>query len=113
MKDEIEFDKTFDEKNLCVLLFNLRHIMHTSSFRIVNMLCCGGQFSNITFINAKTKYRCPYLMDIFLALLIEPYKDVFRTSEKDILRTPLRNVLMMSVGHVPWSYILDHLGMSS
>ena len=29
----------------------------------------------------------------FLAFIIEPYKDVFRTSEKDVLRTSLRDVL--------------------
>ena len=47
MKDKIKLDKSFDEKNIYLLLFNLR--------------CCGGHFSNITLIDAKAKYRSPYL----------------------------------------------------
>ena len=49
MKDKIEFDNIFDESNIYVLLFNLRHITY-----IVNLLYCGGHFSNVTFIDAKT-----------------------------------------------------------
>ena len=55
MKGKIEFDKNFDERNIHVLSFNLRHAIHIPSFRIVNPLCCGGHFSNITFIDARTK----------------------------------------------------------
>ena len=44
------------------ILFNSRHVIHIPSFRIVNLLCYGGQFGNITFINAKTKYRTLYLL---------------------------------------------------
>ena len=57
MKDKIEFDKIFDERNIYVLVFNLRHVIQILSFRIVNLLCCGGHFSKITFIDAKTRYR--------------------------------------------------------
>ena len=53
-------------KEIYVLLFNSRHVIHIPYLRIVNLLCCGGHFSNITFIDAKIKYRSPYL---FLDLL--------------------------------------------
>ena len=49
----------------------------------------------------------------FLALVIEPYKNRFKTSEKDVVMTSLRDVLSMSVGHVHFSYILDHMATSS
>ena len=68
MKDKKEFDKIFDERNIYVLLLNLRHVIHIASFCIVNLLCCGGHFSNITLIDAKTKYRSPYLLETFLSL---------------------------------------------
>ena len=61
MKDKIELDKTFDERNIYVLLFNSRHTSHIPSFGIVNLQCCGGHFNNITLIDAKAKYRGPYL----------------------------------------------------
>ena len=47
----------------------------------------------------------------FLALLIDAYKDVFKTSVMEILGTSLRDVLRTLVGHVRWSYILDHVGV--
>ena len=65
MKDKTEFDKMFDERNINVLLFNLRHAIHIPSFVIVNLLCCIGHLSNVTSINAKTKYRSPYRLDAF------------------------------------------------
>ena len=43
--------------------FNLRYVTHILSLRIVNLLCCGSRFSNKTFIDAKTKYRSPYLLE--------------------------------------------------
>ena len=46
---QIEFDKIFDERNIHVLL---RYVIHVPSFRMVNLLYCGDQFSNITFIDA-------------------------------------------------------------
>ena len=51
-------------KKICIFLFNSRHVTHIPSFCIVNLLCCGGHFSSITFIDAKTKYRSPYLLDV-------------------------------------------------
>ena len=59
-----EYDSIFDERNIYVLLFNLSHVIYISSVRIVSLLCCGGHFSNITFIDAETKYRNPYLFDV-------------------------------------------------
>ena len=50
----------FDGSNIYVQLFNLRHVIHIPSFRIVNLLCCGDHFSNITFTDAKTKCRSHY-----------------------------------------------------
>ena len=49
---------------MCVLLFNLRHVIHIPSFLIVNLLCIGGHFISMTFIHAKTMYRSPYLLDV-------------------------------------------------
>ena len=46
-------------KEIYVLLFNLKHVIHIPSFRIVNLLRCGGRFSSITVIDVKTKYRGP------------------------------------------------------
>ena len=37
IKDQIEFDKTFDEE-IYVLLLNLRQVNLISSFRIVNLI---------------------------------------------------------------------------
>ena len=54
----------FNERNMYVLLFNLRHVVHVLSFCIINLLCCGGYFSNITFIGAETKYRSRYLLEV-------------------------------------------------
>ena len=53
----------FDERNIYVFLFNLKHVIHIPSFPTVNLSCCGCYFSNITFIDVKTKYRSPYLLD--------------------------------------------------
>ena len=63
-KKQIEFDKIFDERNIYLLLFHLTHVIHIPSFRMVNLLCCGGHFSYVTFIDVKTKYRSPYLLDV-------------------------------------------------
>ena len=51
-------------KEIVHLLFDLRLVIQISSFRMVDLLCSGGHFSNITFINAKTKYESPYLLDV-------------------------------------------------
>ena len=63
-KTEIEFDKNFDENNIYLSLFNLRNVIHIPSFGMVNLLYCGGQFSNITFIDVKTKYRSLNILDV-------------------------------------------------
>ena len=47
-----------------VLLCNLRQVIHITSLRMV------------TFIDSKAKYRKTLPLVRFLALLIEPYKDV-------------------------------------
>ena len=52
MNDKIELDKIFDERNIYILLFNSIYVIFTPSFRMVNLLFCGGYFSNITFIDA-------------------------------------------------------------
>ena len=51
----IEIEKIFEEINIYALLFSLRHVIHNPSFRMVNLQCCGDHFSNILFIDAKTK----------------------------------------------------------
>ena len=52
-------------KEICyVLLCNLRQVTHITPLRMV------------TFIDSKTKYRKTLSLVRFLALLIEPYKDV-------------------------------------
>ena len=52
----LEFGKTFDERIIYDLLFNLRHVIHIPSFRIVNLLCCSGNFSNITLIEVPNSW---------------------------------------------------------
>ena len=42
-----------------MFLFNSRHVVHIPSFRIVNLLCCGVTFSDITLVDDKAKYRSP------------------------------------------------------
>ena len=41
------------------------HVIHFASSRMVNLLCYGSHFSNITFIDAKNKYRSLYLLEVF------------------------------------------------
>ena len=61
---------------------------HIPSFRILNPLCCGSHFNSITFIDAMTKGSTKSLslgtkylsLGRFSPLLIEPNKDIFRTS---------------------------------
>ena len=68
MKDNIELDNIFDGRNVYVLLFNLRHVIHIPSFCIFKLPRCGNHFSIITFIDAKNKYRSPYLLETFFSL---------------------------------------------
>ena len=35
---------------MCILLFNLRHVIHIPFFRIVNLLCFGGHFSSMRLL---------------------------------------------------------------
>ena len=55
MKDNIELDNIFDERNIYVLLFNLGHVTHIPSFCTLNLPCCESHFSITTFIDAKSK----------------------------------------------------------
>ena len=64
MKDKIESDNIFKKINIDVLLFNSRNLIHIPSFRIVNLLCCRDYFSDIIFIDGKTKYRSHYLLNV-------------------------------------------------
>ena len=70
-----------------VLLFNSKHVLHIPSLRIANLMYCRSHFSNITFIDAKTKYRRPYLLDIS-----HTRTSLGRT--RDVSKRP---------GHFPWS----------
>ena len=58
------------KRNIRVLLFNLRHVIHIPSFRIVNPLCGGGHFSCTTFFDAKTKYGSSYLLYVSQSYLL-------------------------------------------
>ena len=114
------------EKILLFLLFNLRPPI--PSFHIVNMLCCGGHFSNIAFIDAKTQHRSPCILDVCLQThvfyvettwkrsfpsrfnventlwvcrVLGLTNNVFRTSEKDAFGTSLRDIVRTSVENVP------------
>ena len=121
-------DKTFVERK-CVLLFNLRHVIHIPSFRIATLQCCGNCFSSTTFIDAKTKYKKSLSLGRFSALLIENHirtsserprdvsegrpQDVGRKRPLELQIRPYENVLVTSAGDVlktsagdvPWSYI--------
>ena len=103
---------------------------------MVSPLCCGGYFSNITFIDVKTKYRSPYLLDVSQSYL----QNHIRTSlgrphddsegrPQDVSRTRLLelsirlyghvfitstgDVLKTLVGDIPWRYIQDSMGTCS
>ena len=99
------------------------------------LLCCGGHSSSVAFLDAKTKYRSPYLLNVSqpylqshirtslgrprvskvrpqdvgctrpLELQIKPYWDVLVTSALEVPKT--------SAGDVPWRYIQDIMGTSS
>ena len=62
----MKVNNIFDEGNIYALLFNLRHVIHFLSFCMVKLLCYGSHFSNITFIDAKTKYRVIFFVGGFL-----------------------------------------------
>ena len=72
----MQFDKFLMKE---IYLFNLRQTILIPPFRIVNLLRCGDNFSNITILqNSLSHGRLP--------AFIEPYKDVFRTSQ-NVIRT--------------------------
>ena len=49
-KTYIELDKIFDQRNIYVLLFNLRYVIHNPSFCKVNLLCYESRSINITLM---------------------------------------------------------------
>ena len=51
----MEFDKIFDEKNIC-LAIQFRSSNSYSLFPHRNLLCCGNNFSNITFIQKSLSH---------------------------------------------------------
>ena len=85
-------------KQICVLLFSLSHLIHIPSFPIANVLCRRRHFGSATLIDAKTKYRSPYLLDVSQSL----------RRPQDVSEGVLRTLL----GHPPWCYRLDHMGTS-
>ena len=116
----------FEERNIYVLLLTLRHVIHIPSFRLVNLLYCGGHSSNIYWCYDRIQESLS--LERFLALLIELYKDVFghpqvvskerpqdegRTRPLEVnirqygkvLITSAGDVLKTSVWDVPWRYI--------
>ena len=126
----------FDERNIWVFLFNLRHVIHIPSFRIVNLLCCGDHFRSIAFIDANTNYRNPYLLDVSQPYLSNHRRtslgrprdvsegrpeDVSKTLPLDLQIIPYKDVLVTSAGDFlrgsagdfPWCYIQDIMGSSS
>ena len=66
---------------------------------MVNVFCYRGNFINMTFIDAKTKYRTPYLLDVW-SLLTEPYKVVFRTSSQRLQKGRLMALHIGQCGDV-------------
>ena len=110
------------------MLVILGHVIHIPTFRIVNLLCCEGYFSSITFINAKTKYRSPDFLDLSQRYLqnhtrtsLGHPKDVSEGRPQDVGRirslelqirqygdvsvTSAGDILKASAGDVPWRYI--------
>ena len=49
-KTYIELDKIFDERNIYVLLFNLRYVIHNPSLCKANLLCYESHSINITLM---------------------------------------------------------------
>ena len=50
--------------NCIRLVIQFKKVNHIHPVRMVNLLCYRGNFINMTFIDAKTKYRTPYLLDV-------------------------------------------------
>ena len=82
-------------------------------FPIVNLLCFGGYFSSITFIDAKTKYRSPYFLDTSQPYLHNHVRTFFRRGcPRNLCRRRLQDVgrvrhLALHIGH--YGYILRTL----
>ena len=94
----------------------MRHVIHIPSLRIVNLLCCGGYFSSIAFIDANTKNKSPYPLEVS-----QPYlQNCIRTSPRassgpceDGLLTSAGNVFKTSAGDAAQHYIQNIMGTSS
>ena len=74
MKDKSELDKTYDERNIYALSFNSQHVIYIPSFRVVNLLFCGGHFSNITFIDAKIASQIDIVMCFIYNISAMPWR---------------------------------------
>ena len=103
IKHKAKLHKIFNERNIYISLFDLRHIVHIPTFRIVNLLW---------FIGFKMKYRNSYLLNVswpYLHKYIRTYLECLRRVFSRCLSGHLRT----SAGHVPWSYIIDDMGKLS
>ena len=70
-----------------VLLFNLRQVILTLSFRLANLLCYGNHFSNVTFIDAYLlEVSWPYLQNHIGTSLKRP-QNVPERRPQDVGRT--------------------------
>ena len=80
------------------LVIQLSHLIHIPSFPIAKVLYHTRHFGSTILIDAKTKYRSPYLLDVSQSL----------QHPQDVSEGVLRTLL----GHSPWCYRLDHMGTS-
>ena len=56
IKNQIELDKIFYERNMYVFFIKLRQVILISSFRIVNLLWCGGNIMNTTIMQKSLSF---------------------------------------------------------
>ena len=56
IKNQIELDKIFYERNMYVFFIKLRQVILISSFRIANLLWCGGNIMNTTIMQKPLSF---------------------------------------------------------